>query len=67
MFFVIKEDKNIIMFTLNFSLFLKGGRVSAFCSIIHFIAFHFIGGRGGVKGKSTIFTLFSVFFFGKLP
>ena len=41
--------------------------MSTNCIIIHFKIFHFLWGEGGIKGKSTIFILFSAFFFGKLP
>ena len=37
--------------------------MSTFCSIIHFIVFHFIGGEGGYKGKKYRFHFFLCLFF----
>ena len=37
--------------------------MSTFCSIIHFIVFHFIGGEGGCKGRKCRFHFLLCLFF----
>ena len=62
-FFVIKQVKKHRNIHIKFFTFLQGGGVSTFCSIIHFIFFHFIGGEGGCKGRKCHFHFLLCLFF----